>query len=122
MSLEIAIKHRSELIVAGFKVFGDSMNGNVGIIISTKKKKPKDKNRIKIKARKNPEKNKEYEILYVCKSCGEEECIPEGVFEYFDTMDDGDISVPPTFSYENCEGIMYPQKYEGVHGISYTFD
>ena len=90
--------------------------------MATKKKKPKDKNRAKIKARKNSEKNKESEILYVCKACGEEEYIPEGVVQYFDTMDDGDISVPPTFSCENCGEIMYPKKYEGVHGISYTLD
>jgi predicted RNA-binding Zn-ribbon protein involved in translation (DUF1610 family) len=86
-----------------------------------KNKKIKDKQRAKFKAKN--EKNKEIEesIQYVCAECGEEELIPEGVVEYFDIMDDGDIAEPSTFTCEKCGGIMNPKKYEGVHDITYEF-
>ncbi len=45
--------------------------------------------------------------------------IPEGVVNYFDTLDDGDLSVPPRFTCEECGEQMEPVEYEGVHGITY---
>lgn len=50
-----------------------------------------------------------------------EEEIPESVVDYFDAMDDGDLSVPPRFTCQNCNGEMVPEKYEGVHGIRYEY-
>jgi hypothetical protein len=41
------------------------------------------------------------------------------VVRNFDMMDSGDISVPPMFACERCSGEMYPEHYEGVHGIEY---
>lgn len=91
-----------------------------------KKKAVKDKQRAKLKAQR--EKAKESAIvkkettegiLYICKACGTEEYVPEDVVEYFDIMDDGDMSEPPTFSCENCGAIMRPKIYQGVHGITY---
>jgi DNA-directed RNA polymerase subunit M/transcription elongation factor TFIIS len=86
-----------------------------------KNKKIKDKQRAKFKAENDKSKEAEKSIQYVCTECGEEELIPEGVVEYFDIMDDGDIAEPPTFSCEKCGAIMKPKKYEGVHGITYEF-
>jgi hypothetical protein len=34
-------------------------------------------------------------------------------------MDDGDITIPPRFACENCDGEMVPIKYRGIHGIDY---
>lgn len=90
--------------------------------MAKKNKKPKDKIRAKMKAKKAKDKEQQNKILFVCNSCGKEEFIPKDVVEYFDTMDDGDIFAPPTFSCENCSGIMYPKEYAGVHGVSYTID
>lgn len=61
-------------------------------------------------------------IKYICTQCKIEEDIPESVVEYFDVMDDGDTSVPPRFTCNNCHGDMVPRKYEGVHGIQYEYE
>ncbi|MEB3102965.1 transposase [Paenibacillaceae bacterium T2] len=37
------------------------------------------------------------------------------VVQNFDAMDDGDPTVPPQFSCEECGGEMYPEYYKGVH-------
>jgi hypothetical protein len=37
----------------------------------------------------------------------------------FDTMDDGDPTVPPQFSCEECGGEMYPEYYKGAYGYEY---
>jgi uncharacterized Zn finger protein len=59
--------------------------------------------------------------LYICTECGVEEYIPRDVVEMFDEIDDQNIMEPPTFSCEKCGAIMKPQKYEGVHGLTYEF-
>ena len=61
-------------------------------------------------------------IKYVCMQCKIEEDIPKSVVEYFDVIDDGDTSVPPSFSCQSCGGEMVPKKYLGVHGILYEAD
>ena len=44
---------------------------------------------------------------------------PLSVVQDFDAMDDGDLSVPPMFSCQECGGEMYPEYYKGVHGNEY---
>lgn len=90
--------------------------------MAKKKNKPKDKVRAKIKARKRVEKREKDSIMYICTECGEKELIPKDVVRHFDIMDDGDISEPPRFTCEKCGGLMYPEKYESVHGITYCVD
>jgi hypothetical protein len=34
-------------------------------------------------------------------------------------MDDGDPTVPPQFSCEECGGEMYPEYYKGAYGYEY---
>lgn len=87
-----------------------------------KNKKPKDKQRAKLKAKRELEKRENDSILYICSECSEKEMIPKSVVTQFDIMDDGDISEPPRFTCEKCNGLMYPQEYEGVHGITYSVD
>ena len=41
-------------------------------------------------------------VKFVCLECKIEEDIPAEIVEYCDVMDDGDITVPPRFSCENC--------------------
>lgn len=86
------------------------------------KSKGKDKIRMRIKKKKQQEKLKKMQdtIEYKCMDCGKNEEIPEDVVEYFDIIDDGDISEPPRFSCEECGGEMRPIKYTGVHGIHYS--
>ena len=64
-------------------------------------------------------KKQEKQILFKCSGCGIEELIPEEVVNYFDALDDGDTSVPPRFTCEECSELMEPVEYEGVHGITY---
>jgi hypothetical protein len=45
--------------------------------------------------------------------------IPLNVIRDFDAMDDGDPTVPPQFSCEECGGGMYPEYYKGLHGYEY---
>lgn len=61
------------------------------------------------------------EILFICKNCGIKEMIPREVVEYFDKLDQGDISEPPSFACEKCGGVMKPKNYKGVYGIEYKF-
>lgn len=61
-------------------------------------------------------------VRYKCPKCGVEEEIPKSVVEMFDIMDDGDVSVPPMFKCQKCDGDMQPIKYKGVHGITYEID
>jgi hypothetical protein len=77
------------------------------------------KKRVK-KAKNNNKKQKQ--ILFKCSGCGTEELIPEDVVNYFDTFDDGDTSVPPRFTCEECCELMEPVEYEGVHGITYKIE
>ncbi len=86
------------------------------------KKKPRDKVRLKIKQKRQLEKRDKDSIKYVCTECGEEELIPKDVVVQFDILDNGDILEPPRFICEKCCGLMYPEKYEGVHGINYSVD
>ena len=67
-------------------------------------------------------KKEEKQILFKCTGCGTEELIPEDVVNYFDTFDDGDTSVPPRFTCEECCELMEPVDYEGVHGITYKIE
>ena len=79
------------------------------------------KKRVK-KVKKNNKKQlkkEEKQILFKCGGCGIEEYIPEDVVSYFDIIDDGDTSVPPRFTCEECGELMEPVEYEGVHGILY---
>ena len=82
---------------------------------------PVSKKRVKkVKKSKNQQlKKKDKQILFKCGGCGIEELIPEDVVNYFDTFDDGDLSVPPRFTCEECGEQMEPVEYEGVHGITY---
>lgn len=86
----------------------------------SKNKKPKDKQRAKLKAKRDQEKRAKNNINYICTECGIEELIPKSVVMEFDLMDGGDTSEPPRFTCEKCSGLMYPQNYEGVHGITYS--
>ena len=82
---------------------------------------PVSKKRVK-KVKKNKKrqiKKEDRQILFKCGGCGIEEFIPEDVVRYFDTFDDGDTSVPPRFTCEECGEVMEPIEYEGVHGITY---
>ncbi len=63
--------------------------------------------------------NNQSTVKFVCLDCGIEEDIPKGIVQYCDAMDDGDVTVPPRFSCENCSGEMIPKKYKGVHDIDY---
>jgi transcription initiation factor IIE alpha subunit len=92
----------------------------VKLQMAKSKNKKKDKIRARIKAQKAKIKKEQEGILYICTECGEKEYIPEDVVDYFDIMDDGNISEPPTFSCQKCESIMRPKHYRGVHGIEYT--
>ena len=65
---------------------------------------------------------KKEEVTYICKECGATEKIPKDVVDYFDEMDDGDISYAPRFTCEKCNGIMEPLHYEGTTGIIYGID
>ncbi len=90
--------------------------------MAKKKKKPKDKQRARLKSKRDLEKRENDSILFICAECSVEEMIPKSVVRQFDIMDDGDISEPPRFTCEKCNGLMYPQNYEGVHGITYSVD
>ncbi len=86
-------------------------------------KKVKDKNRARLKEKRRREKEKEAaNILYRCLGCGEEELIPREVVEEFDSMDGGDLSVPPRFSCEKCPEQMEPVYYKSVHGVTYEWN
>ncbi len=89
--------------------------------MARKIKKVKDKQRAKHKVKKMIEALKEELVLYRCTECGIEEFIPRDVVEMFDEIDDENIYEPPTFSCEACGGIMRPDNYQGVHGITYKF-
>ena len=83
------------------------------------KKKKKRSGKAAVEARKKKYEDTSTSIRYRCLECGIEEDIPRGVVETFDTFDDGDRSVPPRFDCENCDGLMEPIEYEGVHGEFY---
>jgi hypothetical protein len=57
--------------------------------------------------------------MYICLQCNETEAIPLHVVRNLDAMDDGDPTVPPQFTCEECGGAMYPEHYIGVHGYEY---
>lgn len=58
-------------------------------------------------------------VNYICLQCNKNEEIPSSTVMQFDEMDDGDPTVPPQFSCENCGGTMYPEYYKGLHGYEY---
>ena len=68
--------------------------------------------------KKNPD-----EIEFICPKCGAKEKIPTEVVEMFDSMDSigVDISYPPRFDCEKCDGKMVPIHYISVHGIEHTY-
>lgn len=55
----------------------------------------------------------------MCLLCDAQEKIPYVVVREFDRMDEGDPSVPPMFACEQCGAQMYPEYYEGIHGVVY---
>ena len=59
-------------------------------------------------------------VKYICLQCDVEEEIPLSIVRELDRMDDGDPTVPPQFSCENCGGAMYPEHYKGIHGYEYN--
>ncbi|GBF12245.1 hypothetical protein HK1_02306 [Tepidibacillus sp. HK-1] len=58
-------------------------------------------------------------VIYHCLQCELVEEIPLRVVQDFDAMDDGDLSVPPMFTCEECGGEMYPEYYKGLQGKEY---
>lgn len=82
-----------------------------------KKKKKKRNGKQAVLQKRKKEEGKM--IVYRCKNCCTEEEIPREVVEYYDMIDDGDISVPPMFDCEKCGIPMEPIQYTGVHGITY---
>lgn len=89
-----------------------------------KKKKMKDKRRMQIKKRKQAERlaEKNKPITFLCPNCKVKEDIPKEVVDTFDTLDDGDLSVPPRFKCEECGHDMEPIEYTSVHGITYRIN
>lgn len=83
------------------------------------KKKSKKKRNGKIAVIAKRKKEEGNMIKYICKGCGKEEEIPREVVEYYDAIDNGDITVPPMFDCEECGTPMEPLQYTGVHGITY---
>lgn len=61
------------------------------------------------------------EVLYICTVCGTKENIPEEVVRQFDEMDQSNINEPPSFSCEECGGIMRPKYYKSVYGKIHQF-
>lgn len=88
-----------------------------------KKKKIKDKIRAKIKNHRKLEKQYDKEtVRFRCLECDVEEDIPTSVVEMLGFEDAGDISVPPRFDCEICDGLMEPIHYTSVHGITYNIE
>lgn len=61
-------------------------------------------------------------VTFICLHCGTKEEIPKDIVRQLDAMDDGDPTVPPQFGCEECQGIMTPEYYKGVHGYEYRVE
>lgn len=91
--------------------------------MAKKKSKSKDKIRERIKKEKKMQKQKNNQIVrFRYLQCGVEEEIPRDVVEMLDLQDGGDLSVPPRFDCEECDGLVEPIHYVSVHGITYDIE
>ena len=91
--------------------------------MAKKKSKPKDKIREKIKKEKNMQKLiNNQSVRFRCLECGIEEEIPKDIVQMLDLEDGGDLSVPPRFECEECDGLMEPIHYVSVHGVTYDIE
>lgn len=91
--------------------------------MAKKKSKPKDKIREKIKKEKNMQKRMNNQtVRFRCLECGIEEEIPKDIVQMLDLEDGGDLSVPPRFECEECDGLMEPIHYVSVHGVTYDIE
>ncbi len=80
---------------------------------------PVSKKRKVVKKKKKLVQHSVEAVSYICLQCGASEEIPLQVVRNFDAMDNGDPTVPPQFSCEDCSGQMYPEYYKGIHGYEY---
>ena len=85
---------------------------------------PVSKKRKIVKKKKKPQNGlrSQGEVTYICLECNRSEEIPLQVVRSFDVMDDGDPTVPPQFSCEECGGDMYSRYYRGAHGYEYRIE
>jgi len=62
-------------------------------------------------------------VEFICTSCKIKELIPKDVVEMLDAADQAgvDIHYPPTFSCENCDGVMVPTYYKSINGIVHEY-
>lgn len=91
--------------------------------MAKKKSKSKDKIREKIKKEKNMQKRiNNQTVRFRCLQCGIEEEIPKEIVQMLDLEDGGDLSVPPRFECEECDGLMEPIHYVSVHGVTYDIE
>lgn len=91
--------------------------------MSKKKSKSKDKIREKIKKEKNMQKRMNNQtVRFRCLQCGIEEEVPKEIVQMLDLEDGGDLSVPPRFECEECDGLMEPIHYVSVHGVTYDIE
>lgn len=91
--------------------------------MAKKKSKSKDKIREKIKKEKNMQKRMNNQtVRFRCLQCGIEEEIPKEIVQMLDLEDGGDLSVPPRFECEECDGLMEPIHYVSVHGVTYDIE
>jgi len=80
-----------------------------------KRRKPENRRKKKV-----PTQGVQVEVVqYICLQCKEKEAIPLEVERNFDALDDGDPTVPPQITCEQCGGGMYPEYYKGLHGYEY---
>lgn len=91
--------------------------------MAKKKSKSKDKIREKIKKEKNMQKRMNNQtVRFRCLQCGIEEEIPKEIVQMLDLEDGGDLSVPPRFECEECDGLMEPIHYVSVDGVTYDIE
>lgn len=91
--------------------------------MAKKKSKSKDKIREKIKKEKNMQKRMNNQtVRFRCLQCGIEEEIPKEIVQMLDLEDGGDLSIPPRFECEECDGLMEPIHYVSVHGVTYDIE
>lgn len=62
-------------------------------------------------------------IEFFCPKCKTTEYIPTDIVEMLDSMDSigKDLSCPPRFDCENCNGKMVPIHYISVNGTVHTY-
>ena len=63
-------------------------------------------------------------IKFICPKCKTTESIPTKVVEMLDEMDSigTDLSIPPRFDCEKCDGKMVPIHYISVNGTVHTYE